>query len=324
VIRIPSFYRDFRGAQRGEENFKSTSRDVEKVLSDFRDQGGVDVVVVDLRFNGGGALSEAIEVSGLFIDEGPIVQVKDPSGEREPHRDPIPGVAYKGPLIVVCNRMSASASEIFAGVIKDYGRGIIVGDTSTHGKGTVQNVMNVSRSLLRFLNPEDRGALKLTISQFYRVNGDSTQNEGVKSDIVIPSLLDHFDVGESFLDNALAFDQIQPAEYTALDFATPEMLSTLRQQSQRRVNADPEFQKLLKDIDRYEERKKKKAISLNLETRRREKIEEEEKNKKKEEETAQESDTEGPVFDDDHYNNEILRIGVDYAGLLKGLTTAKK
>ncbi|HEV8003877.1 MAG TPA: S41 family peptidase, partial [Planctomycetaceae bacterium] len=189
ILNIPSFYRDFNGASSGEDDFKSTARDVQKVLDRFKREGGIDLLVIDLRNNGGGALSEAIEVSGLFIESGPIVQVKTPGGEKDVHPDTNPSVAYAGPLVVLTNRLSASASEIFAGVIKDYRRGIIVGDNSTHGKGTVQNVMPVGQSGLSSLfNPEDRGALKLTISQFYRVNGDSTQNLGVPSDVVLPSL----------------------------------------------------------------------------------------------------------------------------------------
>ena len=155
VVNIPSFYRDFGGAQQGLDDFKSTARDVQKVLEKFKREGGIDLLVIDPQ-NGGGALSEAIEVSGLFIESGPIVQVKTPGGEKDVHPDTNPSVAYAGPLMVLTNRLSASASEIFAGVIKDYRRGIIVGDNSTHGKGTVQNVMPVGQSgLAGLFNPED-------------------------------------------------------------------------------------------------------------------------------------------------------------------------
>jgi carboxyl-terminal processing protease len=217
IVRIPSFYRDFSGAQNGKEDFRSTAVDVQKVLNDFRKQG-VEAVVVDLRYNGGGALSEAIEVSGLFIDYGPVVQIKQPNGKVSAHDDEVKGVAWDGPLVVICNRMSASASEIFAGVIKDYQRGVIIGDSTTHGKGTVQNVMPVTRSFFQFNKQPDRGALKLTIQQFYRVNGDSTQNRGVRSDVVLPSILDHRDLGESSLDNALPFDHIPPARFAPSGF----------------------------------------------------------------------------------------------------------
>ena len=333
VIDIPSFYRDFRGAQQGIDNFRSTSRDVEAVLSKFRDDGNVDGIVVDLRTNGGGALNEAIEVSGLFIDQGPVVQVKEQNGKIKSHDDEVAGVAYSGPLVVLCNRLSASASEIFAGVIRDYDRGIIVGDSTTHGKGTVQNVMPVTpRVFAFFANREDRGALKLTINQFYRVNGDSTQNRGVQSDVVLPSLIDHMDLGESFMDNALAFDRVEPAKYTANDYITPEILSALRTSSQTRVAANTEFQKDLKDIDRFLARKNRKAVSLNEEARRKERAEDQRESEKKKEEgkesdpvsELEEESGGGPVFKQTYYTDEVLAIAIDYANQLKGLITAKK
>ncbi|MCA9064754.1 MAG: PDZ domain-containing protein, partial [Planctomycetaceae bacterium] len=203
ILNIPSFYRDFRGASLGSD-FKSTSRDVRKVLTQFNQQQ-VDCLIVDLRWNGGGALQEAIEVSGLFIPSGSVVQVKEQDDTVTPFDDEDTDMVWRKPMMVVCNRYSASASEIFAGAIKDYRRGIVVGDRTTHGKGTVQNVVDVS-SRLSFI---DRGALKLTISQFYRVNGESTQTMGVRSDVVLPSLLNHRDIGEDALDNALPFDTIQ-------------------------------------------------------------------------------------------------------------------
>ena len=324
VINIPSFYRDFSGAQQGKDDFKSTARDVAKVLSEFTEKGGVDAVVVDLRMNGGGALSEAIEVTGLFIDQGPVVQVKEQNGKIKSHDDEEPGVFYGGPLVVVCNRLSASASEIFAAAIKDYGRGIVVGDTTTHGKGTVQNVMPVSNQMFRMIpGGKDRGAVKLTINQFYRVNGDSTQNRGVESDVVLPSLIDNMDLGESFLDNALAFDHIEPARHARLPFVNPQIVSTLRANSQQRVAADPKFQQTLKDIDRYLARKNRKSVSLNEETLRAEREEDKAAKdvEKEEEEHETKSDT-APVFAKTEYNDELLYIANDYAALLKAQKTA--
>ena len=166
--------------------------------------------------NGGGALDEAIEVSGLFIPKGPVVQVREPNNAVTPYADEDPDMAWRKPMVVVCNRLSASASEIFAGAIKDYRRGIDIGDRTTHGKGTVQNVMQVSEPRGFFTRSEPRGALKLTISKFYRVNGDSTQNKGVVSDVVLPSILNHRDIGEDSLDNALEFDRIQRARLHAI------------------------------------------------------------------------------------------------------------
>ncbi len=324
VINIPSFYRDFSGAQEGKDDFKSTARDVSKVLSDFRSQGGVDAVVIDLRMNGGGALSEAIEVTGLFIDKGPVVQVKEQNGRIKSHDDDEDGAEYAGPLIVVCNRLSASASEIFAAAIKDYGRGIIVGDTTTHGKGTVQNVMPVSDSLFKMIpGAKDRGALKLTINQFYRVNGDSTQNRGVESDIVLPSLIDHMDFGEAFLDNALAFDHIEPARHARFGYVNPQIITSLKDNSQRRIAADPKFQQTLKDIDRYLARKNRKSVSLNEEVLRTEREEDKAaKDVEKEEEEHESKSDKAPVLAKTEYNGELLSIASEYAVLLKAQKTA--
>ncbi|HTI51698.1 MAG TPA: carboxy terminal-processing peptidase [Planctomycetaceae bacterium] len=321
IIHIPSFYRDFQGAENGEDEFKSTARDVKKVLRDFETKGGVDAVVVDLRYNGGGSLIEAIEVSGLFIDEGPVVQVKDQNGKIKSLPDDEPGVDCNKPLVVITNRLSASASEIFAGVIKDYGRGLLVGDRTTHGKGTVQNVTNVGKQILLF-KPQDLGALKLTIQQFYRVNGDSTQNLGVPSDVVLPSLMDNMDLGEQFLDNAMPFDHIDAARYRKLAMVPADM-TTIRDQSRKRVAANSDFQKTEKDIEKYLARKQRKMVSLNEEELRKERVEEEQKTRDK----AVSSDdmTEaGPVFPDNSYNNEVLAITMDYLTQLRAAPTAKK
>ena len=325
VINIPSFYRDFSGAQEGKDNFKSTARDVQKVLKSFKDQGGVDAVMVDLRMNGGGALSEAIEVSGLFIDRGPIVQVKEQNGKIRSHDDDEDGVVYPGPLIVVCNRLSASASEIFAAAVKDYGRGIVIGDTTTHGKGTVQNVMPVSSQMFRVLpGAKDRGALKLTINQFYRVNGDSTQNRGVESDIVLPSLIDNMDLGESFLENALAFDHIAPARHIDYEMAPPAMITAMKDASQKRIAMDPKFEQRLKDIERYKSRKNRKTISLNEETLKKEREDDKAAREVEKEEEERETKNDAPVLGKTEYDNELLHISYDYATLLKAAKTAAR
>jgi len=317
VINIPSFYRDFQGASNGAENFKSTARDVSKVLSDFKAQGGVDGVVIDLRTNGGGALSEAIEVSGLFIPYGPVVQVKDQNGLVKSHDDEDQAVEFDGPLVVVCNRLSASASEIFAGVIKDYHRGLIVGDVTTHGKGTVQNVNHVGSKLMQILGSQqpDKGALKLTIQQFYRVNGDSTQNLGVPSDVVLPSVLDHLDLGESSLDNAMAFDRVEPLPHSDDAKVTTEMVAFLRDRSKRRISHVEEFQELQQDIQKILERKERKTVSLNEAQMRKERVDEEVRSRKEVEE-AENGDEEKEIFAAEFYNNELLAISLDYAAIL--------
>ena len=323
VINIPSFYRDFDGARREEDGFKSAARDVRAVLGSFQKQGGVDLVLIDLRMNGGGALTEAIEVTGLFIDQGPVVLVKEQDEVRY-HEDEDEGVAYSGPLVVLCNRLSASASEIFAGAIKDYGRGLVIGDTSTHGKGTVQNVMTVPSRAFAFLNPQQRGALKLTINQFYRVNGQSTQKLGVKSDIILPSLLDHMDLGESSMDNALESDRIDAAEHAQYRLVTPELIARLQEASSQRIAADSEFKKVQEDIERFKERKTRKWVPLQEEVLRKERLLSKQEAEQAEELTEQADAAEdGPVFPEGHYNDEVLRVSLDYVEQLREMKTAQ-
>jgi carboxyl-terminal processing protease len=276
--------------------------------------------------NGGGALSEAIEVSGLFIDQGPVVQIKEPNGKVKSQDDTEAGLLYDGPVVVLCNKLSASASEIFAAAIKDYHRGIVIGDTTTHGKGTVQNVMPVQNQMFRVLgNSTNRGALKLTINQFYRVNGDSTQNRGVESDVVLPSLIDHMDLGEASLENALAFDRIDPARHVIYDVVTPGIVASLKDSSSRRVAADPKFADIQKDIDRYVERKNRKTVPLNEEKLRQERdADKAAEDVAKEEEEKDTKGTDGPIFPDTEYNKEVLHIAADYVQLLRQAKTAAR
>lgn len=323
IIHIPSFYRDFKGDDNGDPEFKSTARDVKKVLTDFQTKGGVDAVLIDLRNNGGGALKEAIEVSGLFIGEGPVVQVKDQKGKSKTYRDDEAKPVYSGPLMVITNRLSASASEIFAGVIKDWNRGLIVGDRTTHGKGTVQSVMPVGARFMELIKAQDLGALKLTINQFYRVNGDSTQNLGVPSDIALPSLLDNMDLGESFLDNALKFDHISEVPHQRFTkLLSPDMVSAIRENSRKRVAGSTDFQKTDRDIEKYLARKQRKTVSLNEEDLRKERVEEEQKTRDKAESNDDLNDE--PAFPDTFYNNEVLAITLDYIGQLRDPKISKK
>ena len=327
ILNIPSFYRDFSGASSG-GLFKITSRDVRKVLVEFNKKG-VDALIVDLRWNGGGALTEAVEVTGLFIPKGPVVQVREPGNTEKVLKDEDSQVWWRKPMIVVCNRLSASASEIFAGAIKDYRRGIVVGDRTTHGKGTVQNVMPVTSGLLRGGPGNQRGALKLTISKFYRVNGDSTQTKGVLSDVVLPSLLDHRDIGEDSLDNALAFDRIGHAGYRPYSsYLNDNMKEELSDRSAARIQADSDFARVNKAIGRYEERKNRKMISLNEETLRHE--EEEIKREQEEQEemikkaSGVDDDEDKDIFKDDFYNRELMQITLDYLELRDTLRTVKR
>lgn len=323
VVFIPSFYRDFEGAALGVKDFKSTSRDVRKVLEDFKAKG-VDLVVVDLRGNPGGSLTEAIEVSGLFIDKGPVVQVKTLDSPPRAYDDLDAGTAYDGPLIVICDKGAASASEIFAGVIKDYQRGIIVGDRTTHGKGTVQNVMPVGKKLLNFLKPSDRGKLKLTIQQFYRVNGDSTQRRGVPSDVVLPSLRDYTHEGEDQLDNALKFSRVAPADYKPWGMTSPKLIAALQHTSKQRVDADEDFKKTRKEIALYQQLKDRKTVSLNEKVRRKELAEAKAIEEATDDIRRDATEKKKDIFPKSYYNDEVIRIGLDYVDRLKNLKTAGK
>lgn len=320
VIHVPSFYRDFQGFENGDADSKSTVTDMRAVLRDFKAKGGVDLVVVDLRNNPGGALAEAIEVSGLFIDKGSVVQVKDPRGRVKSLNDDEPGALCKEPLVVLINRHSASASEIFAGVIKDYGRGVVIGDTTTHGKGTVQSVMNVGPKF-QFQTGPDRGALKLTIQQFYRPNGESTQKNGVPADVVLPSELDASDEGEAGIDGALPFDKVDSARYARLGMIDNQMIATLQDASHKRVVADAEFQKTAAWVKRFEERKQRKTVSLNFEELKKERLSNDPLNG--EEEPPQRA-TDAPIFPVNSYNNEVLSLSLDYLKLIREAKTARK
>ena len=320
VINLPSFYMDMAGAQQGQAEYKSSTRDCKRLLEDFRTQG-VDCVVLDLRSNGGGSLPEAIKLTGLFIDKGPVVQIKDSDKQVRPYDDVDPGVTWDGPLVVLTSKFSASASEILAGAIQDYQRGLIVGDKSTHGKGTVQTLLDVGRQLFgRFDNLPQLGAIKVTIQQFYRPSGDSTQLEGVKSDVELPSFTSHLPIGESDLDHALTFDRVPRADFRSSGKVTDGMVAMLREASAKRVQVNKDFEKLAGDIARYEKRKDEKTISL-VETEferqwNEGKAAEDEEEKKLEEMESQKK----PVVRRDYYFDETLNVTIDYLKALAGAT----
>ena len=314
VIDLPSFYMDMEGRRAGNPNYKSTSRDVRRLLEGFKSQG-VDLVVMDLRFNGGGSLPESVETTGLFIDHGPVVQVKGPDGRIQPYLDEERGMVWSGPLVVVINKFSASASEIFAGAIQDYGRGIIVGDHATHGKGTVQQLFELGQILLPIHQPPNYGALKLTIQQFYRPSGDSTQNRGVVSDIELPSKTTHWEVGESDLDYAMKFDRVMPRKHLNYRHATAQIIDELRGRSKKRVDESESFANVRKGIERFLEQKEDPSVTLNMEkflAKRKEANSE--KDQKDLFEKLQDDDR--PVFPSSPYNDELLAIALDYLQLL--------
>jgi carboxyl-terminal processing protease len=314
VIDLPSFYMDMEGARRRIPDYKSTTRDVKKILDDFQAKG-VDAVVMDLRRNGGGSLTEAISLTGLFIDEGPVVQVKGADGEVQHYDDLERGTAWNGPLVVLVSKLSASASEIFAGAIQDYGRGLVIGDPSTHGKGTVQTLREVGQELFEGPNSPQLGALKITMQKFYRPSGDSTQNRGVLSDIELPSLTSHLDIGESDLDYAMEFDRVPPSPYRKMNYTDGAMLGQLRDLSKRRTEQSEDFKKVTDNIDKYEKQKKRKTVDLNEEKFL---AERKELNADKEEEKQfEEMQKDRPVVTRDYYFNEALAITADYLRIFR-------
>ena len=257
VIDIPTFYIDFQGRMENKPDYRSTTRDVTKLINELKDEG-IEGLIIDLRNNGGGSLEEAITLTGLFIPQGPVVQVRSTHGRVEVLPDTDPSVLYDGPMTVLVNRLSASASEIFAGAIQDYGRGLIVGG-QTFGKGTVQS-----------LRPLRSGQLKITQAKFYRVSGDSTQHQGVIPDILFPSLFDKEKIGESALEEALPWDTIRPAEFSHSGKVDND-LPMLRDEHQKRIEHNPDFRFLREQKALITELRDKTKVSLN------EKIREEER-----------------------------------------------
>ncbi len=272
VISIPKFYADFDAQQKGVKDFKSTTRDVKNLIAELKKEE-VDGIIIDLRNNGGGALNEAIDLTGLFIKDGPVVQVKSADGKIDVGDDPDPEIVYSGPLAVLVNRFSASASEIFTGAIQDYGRGIVVGE-QTYGKGTVQNLIDLNRVIPN--QKEKLGQLKLTIAKYYRINGGSTQNKGVVPDIEFPSAFDAKDFGESSEPSALPWDQINPTNYKKYNNIS-ELIPELLKKHKERFDKSPEYDYLKEDIEEYREARDKQFVSLNEEVRKKEKNELEEK-----------------------------------------------
>jgi len=315
VIDLPSFYMDMEAAGKGIENYKSTTVDVKRILEDFSEKK-VDVVVLDLRRNGGGSLTEAIELTGLFIDSGIVVQVKNSDGDIQEYDDRDRGMSWSGPLVVVTSKFSASASEILAGAVQDYRRGLVVGDSSTHGKGTVQSLLELGKQLFRIPNPPNLGALKITMQQFYRPNGDSTQQRGVLADVTLPSLTDHMDVGEADLDYAIEFEKISAARYPRYNMVAPEIIQAVESRSKARISESEDFTKLVKNIERYKAQKEKKKVSLNEEEffAERAELDAEKEEEKQLEEQIQPDDE---VVKRDFYFNEVLAITSDYFRLLQ-------
>jgi len=295
VIDLPVFYLDFNGRAQNLPDYRSSTRDVRRLIEEMKAEG-VKGLIVDLRDNGGGSLLEATTLTGLFIDQGPVVQVRNSSGRISTEEDTDSGMAWDGPLAVLVNRYSASASEIFAAAIQDYGRGLIIGET-TFGKGTVQSLVDLDD----YGRPDSpsMGQLKITMAQFFRVNGGSTQNKGVIPDIRFPSAGDPHEYGERSLDNALPWTQIEPADYD-LEGDLSRMLAVTDFRYHDRTSGDQEFNWLLSDIKEYNKSRETHSVSL-LEAARRAQMDEEESKRKEREEQREAA---GPLLKE----NSVLAV----------------
>lgn len=298
LIDLPSFYSAFEleGRQKNGEQ-KSTTTDVAKLLRKLK-QENVSGIVLDLRRNGGGSLEEAINLTGLFIKEGPVVQVQDSEGRKFEDNDPDSSIWYDGPLVVLTSRFSASASEILAGALQDYGRALVVGDSSTHGKGTVQSLLQLApimrqNGLFTSSNP---GALKITIRKFYRASGASTQLRGVTPDIIIPSVNNFIEVGESSLENPMKWDTIPAASYEKVNLVEP-YLAELKKRTDGRVATDKDFAWVRDEITRFKKMQAEKSVSLNEAQRLKEKQEIDDRAKARKKEIASRPEPAGKVYD---------------------------
>lgn len=258
VINIPMFYRDFEGAQKREKGFSSTTSDVQLLLDSLRAEA-VDGVVIDLRNNGGGSLTEAVSLTGLFINNGPVVQVKESMGEIEVQSDTDPMIAYDGPLAVLVNRFSASASEIFAAAIQDYKRGIVLGE-QTYGKGTVQTLIDLNQWMPKEANP--LGQVKMTIAKFYRINGSSTQLRGVMPDIAFPTGFAPDEFGEGSQASALPWDQLPAARFEPTSAVLNTQIEVLKSKYAQRLKTDSDLKKLAEGLEEFRKARKNRMVSL--------------------------------------------------------------
>ncbi len=305
VLTLPSFYIDFEGRHKQVKGYRSSSQDTKREIVKLQKEK-IDALVMDLRNNGGGSLEESINMAGLFFDKGPVVQVKAQNGQTEAYYDRDGETFYDGPLVVMINRQSASASEIFAGAIQDYDRGIIVGDSHTFGKGTVQNLNDVAARL---------GAVKVTVNKFYRASGASTQLDGVASDIRLPSIVDELEIGEKFYDYALPFETIQGVKHQKFNLTKP-FATKLKTISDKRIATDTKFKELQTEIADYKKNEKERQ-RVSLQEKKNE------KDKKKNKDADELVEAEEQKFVDDTYLQETVRIATDYANLLKSKDTGK-
>jgi carboxyl-terminal processing protease len=307
IITLPSFYFDWEAYQKGDMNYNSTTKDVKRLIAEMQKEG-IDGLVVDLRNNGGGSLDEAINLTGLFIKGGPVVQVRSSNNRTEIKSDDDPTIAFTGPLVVLINRFSASASEIFAGAIQDYHRGVVVGESS-YGKGTVQSIIELDR----YVNfpKEEVGSLKLTFQKFYRVTGNSTQFKGVTPDILFPSALDVEQFGERSSKSALPWDEIRSAMYQKTPVVTDKVIANLTRAYQERLKKDPALMDLVVQTEETRKNLAQNRVSLNEEVRRKEMEESERKRSARKQPGEAKLDREGkPVNGQLKLDDEFLREGL--------------
>ncbi len=311
IITIPSFYQDFRAKKRNEETFRSTSEDVKEIVDNLMEIG-IDALLIDLRGNGGGLLTEATALTGLFIDDGPVVQFKDSRNKIEIIDDPISGSIYKGPLAVMVDRFSASASEIFAGAIQDYSRGIVIGQ-QTFGKGTVQSIYPLDR-FSRFKSKNGFGQLTLTIGKFYRISGSGTQNRGVVPDIELPSFINKDRFGEETKKNTLPWDRITTLEYDT-DLSLDKSIVLLQDKYSQRSKNNLPLKFLNEDINSIKIQNQNTKLSLNLDIRINEreqiKIANQERRTKRLEQLGYADNEDFDDFVSKTLLNEVLKMMVD-------------
>jgi carboxyl-terminal processing protease len=305
VVTIPEFYADFAALRNGDADAVRVSADVRRILNEFS-TNDVSGIVIDLRNDGGGSLPEAIDIAGLFIPLGAVVQVRESRGVA-PLSDGDPSTQYRGPLVVLVNRLSASASEIVAAALQDYGRAVVVGDSKTHGKGTVQTVLPLSRLT------EDLGSLKVTTASFYRIAGGSTQLRGVTPDIVLPSLFDTLEIGEEFLPNALPWSRVSSAYYRPWSPSVKPLLPELKSRSTARMEDNPEFAGFLARRERLSKRMDNPEISLKLSDRVEEIVAEQELEDLQDsmvpDENGKKKDKEDPILDETlHILSDLVEL----------------
>jgi carboxyl-terminal processing protease len=309
VITVPSFYLDFEGIRNRDPDYKSTTKDVKSLLSKLQNDS-IDAILLDLRNNGGGSLTEAIELTGLFIPDGPVVQIKNTTGKVEVQDDEDSQLYYNGPLGVLINRFSASASEIFSGAIQDYKRGVVIGEQS-YGKGTVQNLLDIDRFLPTW--EESPGQVKMTIAKFYRVTGSSTQNKGVTPDIELPSRFSAEEFGERAMPSALPWDQISSSNFRIMNNIDENILQKLVEKHKKRIESDPYLIELINQNKDFKKMQETKEVSLNLEERKSEQNEKEkiDADREKMYGTLREGETDEVIFEGSEIEDAYLREGLN-------------